>query len=243
MKLSNVIFGIVTISLVDAYPGMKNVVREIQHKAFEAQNMLSARADNIDDGDTPPELIGDIKDGGSTPVGKSIANILMRTESAESNAASYTPPGALRSAKCQKDTCCAWSYVAGTMSDAFRGPTGRCNKLARAAIRLGFHDAGTWSKRLAANGQDFGGADGSIALAPGEIGRAENRGLQDIVTKMLAWQQKFGVGMADLIQFGAIVAVVSRSSKPLSFNTVINKHLRLPIRTPYPRLRRPQRQL
>ena len=64
---------------------------------------------------------------------------------------------------------------------------------AKLAIRLGFHDAGTWSSKLAASGQDFGGADGSIALAPAEIKRAENNGLQDIVKQMQIWQ-KNGVG-------------------------------------------------
>jgi hypothetical protein len=62
---------------------------------------------------------------------------------------------------------------------------------------------------LADNGQDFGGADGSIALSPGEMKRAENNGLQDIVTKAQIWQKRFGVGMADLIQFAAQHAVVS----------------------------------
>ena len=103
---------------------------------------------------------------------------------------------------------CVWRHVSIAMSLAFTGPTLRCNDLARAAIRLGFHDAGTWSARLAAQGQDFGGADGSIALA-GEITRPENKGLAQIVTQMLAWQKQFGVGMADLIQFGAKHATVT----------------------------------
>jgi hypothetical protein len=95
-----------------------------------------------------------------------------------------------------------------TLTAAFLGPTGRCNSLARQAIRLGFHDAGTWSKSLAAAGQDFGGADGSIALA-GENTRAENNGLQGVIQKMSTVQKTFGVGMADLIQFAAIHATVT----------------------------------
>jgi len=68
--------------------------------------------------------------------------------------------------------------------------------------------AGTWSSALAAAGQDFGGADGSIALA-GEVTRAENHGLEGIVSKAIAVQKTFGVGMADLIQFAAVHAVVT----------------------------------
>lgn len=95
------------------------------------------------------------------------------------------------------------------MTSAFRGSRNQCNNLARAAIRLGFHDAGTWSSDLAAQGQDFGGADGSIILSGTELSRPENRGLQQIAAQMQKWQTKFGVSMADLIQFGAIHAVVS----------------------------------
>lgn len=103
---------------------------------------------------------------------------------------------------------CVWRHISIAMSLAFTGPTLRCNDLARAAIRLGFHDAGTWSVKLAAQGQDFGGADGSIALA-GEISRPENKGLETIVKQMILWQKTYGVGMADLIQFGANHATVT----------------------------------
>lgn len=95
------------------------------------------------------------------------------------------------------------------MTSAFKGNKKQCNNLARAAIRLGFHDAGTWSSELAAQGKDFGGADGSLVLSGSEIGRAENRGLQQVAAQMLIWQKKFGVSMADLIQFGAVHAVVT----------------------------------
>ena len=82
--------------------------------------------------------------------------------------------------------------------------SGRCNDRARAAIRLGFHDAGSWNQY-----SPNGGADGSIALSGSEINRAENNGLQDIIGKMIGWQRKYGVGMADLIQFAAAHAVVT----------------------------------
>ncbi|SMR42549.1 unnamed protein product [Zymoseptoria tritici ST99CH_1A5] len=85
----------------------------------------------------------------------------------------------------------------------------QCNNVARAAIRLDFHDAGPWSSELAAQGQDFGGADGSIVLSGSEIGRKEDRGLERMPAQMKQWQRTFNVSMADLIQFGAIHAVVT----------------------------------
>jgi hypothetical protein len=154
-------------------------------------------------------MIGDLKQGVTTPVGQSIQNILLRTESAEGSNSRYLPPGLLGTKKCKADTCCVWSYISLAMTLKFTGPTLRCNDLARAAIRLGFHDAGTWSSSLAANGQDFGGADGSIVLSGTEVNRAENNGLQAIIKQMATWQKQFGVGMADLIQYGAAHAVVT----------------------------------
>jgi hypothetical protein len=198
MKVSTIAAFLFSVPLVSAYPRMKSLVSDIKRRA--------AQADTID-GDAPAELIGDLKAGATTPVGQSIANILTGVESGQSAVAGYLPP-LLGTAACKKDTCCVWSYISLVMSAAFTGPTGRCNSLARQAIRLGFHDAGTWSKSLAAAGQDFGGADGSIALA-GESTRAENHGLEGIIAKAIAVQKTFGVSMADLIQFSAIHAVVT----------------------------------
>ena len=57
----------------------------------------------------------------------------------------------------------------------FRDLAGGCNDNARAAIRLGFHDAGTWDRT-----QTHGGADGSFPYqsgmdAPGEQGTGRYR--------------------------------------------------------------------
>jgi hypothetical protein len=92
------------------------------------------------------------------------------------------------------------------MENTFRGSAGRCNGLARGAIRLGFHDAGGWAKS-----SPFGGADGSILLNPDEMGRQENSGLQEIASVTTKWYNKYkgyGVTMADIIQMGANVATV-----------------------------------
>jgi hypothetical protein len=64
------------------------------------------------------------------------------------------------------------------MAQAFTGDAGRCNLLARGAVRLGFHDAASWNKFM-----NFGGADGSI-LFNDEILRSENAGLEEIVDMM-----------------------------------------------------------
>lgn len=124
------------------------------------------------DGDIQRVGLGDVKNGGTTPVGTSVYNILMGTEAGDSSVAGYKPPGLIGTKACKADTCCVWWYIAQAMTLAFTGPTGRCNGFARAAIRLGFHDAGSWSSSLAAAGQDFGGADGSIILSGTEINRA-----------------------------------------------------------------------
>ncbi|KAF2716564.1 class II peroxidase [Polychaeton citri CBS 116435] len=180
------------------------------HPLHQIRQAVEEAAD-APDNDEPANnrMIGDLATvGATTPVGQSIQNILLRTESAESKFQLYVPPGLPGTKKCKADTCCIWWYVSLAMTAAFNGPTLRCNDVARAAIRLGFHDAGTWSSSLAAAGKDFGGADGSLILA-GEISRPENKGLEQIVAQMKIWQKTFGVGMADLIQFGANHAVVT----------------------------------
>ncbi|KAF2500188.1 heme peroxidase [Lophium mytilinum] len=165
--------------------------------------------DTNDDGDATPILIGDLKSGITSPVGQSIANILLRQEDAQAAPVGYKPPGVLSSKACKADTCCVWFYVSAALTSAFKGPTGRCNEIARQAIRLGFHDAGAWSQSNAAAGQDFGGADGSILLSGSEISRPENKGLAGIAALAKATAKSFGVGYADLIQFSAIHAVVT----------------------------------
>jgi hypothetical protein len=90
--------------------------------------------------------------------------------------------------------------------ELFTETDGTCNALARAAVRLGFHDAAAWSKTTGP-----GGADGSLLLNANEITRSENNGLQDIRSKGLELLQKYGtygVGAADLVQFMHNVAVV-----------------------------------
>jgi hypothetical protein len=215
-----------------AWPGIKSTLAELEQRL--ACRHLQARQDveiedpnevevddpteaETDDGDSE-ELLGDLlnlQDTQLTPVGSTIKSILLGTESAESNAARYnllTLP--LPSTKaCKADTCCVWQHISNEMLLKFVGLSGRCTNLARAAIRLGFHDAAGWSK----NTGPGGGADGSLVLAPAEITRPENNGLQDIVTPMKGWYTKYkgnGISMADLVQMGATVATVTSPMGP-----------------------------
>ncbi|KAF2471062.1 heme peroxidase, partial [Lindgomyces ingoldianus] len=106
------------------------------------------------------------------------------------------------------DACCQWFFIADELTAKFEETDGQCSDLARAAIRLGFHDAGTWSQSLANKGQDFGGADGSLALFF-EEGRAENGGLQEITDYARELYARYDVGMGDLIQYMAVHATVT----------------------------------
>jgi hypothetical protein len=158
------------------------------------------------------ELLGDLltlPDSQLTTVGRDIKTLLTGGGKPESDERYYIVP-ARGSAKCKQETCCVWKYISDEMFQLFRGPSGRCTKWARFAVRLGFHDAGTWSKATAHLG---GGADGSIVLS-NELSRPENNGLQEIGKKMRKMHEDysnlgFQISMADLIQMGANVAAVT----------------------------------
>lgn len=156
-------------------------------------------------------LIGDLAelaDKDLSATGRAVKNILTGKEtgqSLEGRVKSWPPKG---SSACAKDKCCIWKYIADEMHSAMVGSAGRCSDFARQAVRLGFHDAGTWSKSTGKKG----GADGSILLARECDERRENKGLLEICAQMRIWFDKykeFGIGMADLIQFGATVGTVS----------------------------------
>jgi len=159
------------------------------------------------------ELLADLKalpDSALSPAGKAIKSILLIDRNAvlpNDITTVYQTPGPLGSKECRKDTCCVWKYIADDMAKTFKDPkTNECNELARQAIRLGFHDAATWSKTLG-----DGGADGSIILA-NEWKREENLGLESISPQIKTWYNKWhthGAGMADLIQMAANVATVT----------------------------------
>src|SRR5687768_16545693 len=53
-----------------------------------------------------------------------------------------------------------WGKVSAELNTLFRTSNGQCNDDARAAIRLIFHDCGTWDKSQGLSG----GCDGSLVL-------------------------------------------------------------------------------
>ncbi|CAG8958885.1 hypothetical protein HYFRA_00012882 [Hymenoscyphus fraxineus] len=116
---------------------------------------------------------------------------------------------------CATDVCCPWYAVSKELSTLFvNSTTKECTDDARAAVRLGFHDAASWSKKSSAAGIDIGGADGSFIIFR-EENRPENNGLQDFVAKLVDIHSRNpGVGAADLIQFAAHHGIVSCPQGP-----------------------------
>ncbi|KAF1984077.1 class II peroxidase [Aulographum hederae CBS 113979] len=202
MKTSTLLVGYALATALPgtlAWPGMTKTMADLKSK-------LSERQDSSGEFDSD-ELIGDLATvGATTAVGKAIKDIILGDADPESDVKLSGTLPAKGSKACAADTCCVWKYIANDMAAKFKGSSGRCNKFARAAVRLGFHDAGAWSKQTGGTG-----ADGSIILASGEINRAENKGLQDIAKITKAWYdsyKKYGVSAADVIQMGANVATV-----------------------------------
>jgi manganese peroxidase len=199
MRLSGLLFAWIggrVVHGVIGHPGVATTINQLQE--------LHRRQDGILDSQ---ELIGDLLNPPLTPIGQQIAMIITSNLSPVSDE-TYEAPGAPGTKKCSADPCCVWKHVADDMYKVFKGSSGRCTKFARYAVRLGFHDAGSWSKFT---GPD-GGADGSILLSDTEMLRPENNGLQEIAVKMRKWYAKFSpydCSMADLIQMGATVATVT----------------------------------
>ncbi|KAI1032776.1 hypothetical protein LB504_006451 [Fusarium proliferatum] len=159
-------------------------------------------------------LIGDLatlSDKSLTSVGSDIKKILQGNGNPTSRERYFGCPS-MNSQRCKRDTCCVWQYISNELEDKFRGEAGRCTRWARYAVRIGFHDAGTWSLKTASQG---GGADGSIILS-NELTRGENMGLQQIgeyyQTIYDKYHTQYGftqVTMADLIQMGSNIAAVT----------------------------------
>ncbi|KAI9167938.1 Versatile peroxidase [Paramyrothecium foliicola] len=184
------------IDAVMAYPGMGQQMDEIMRIKERQQT---------------PELLGDLltlSDSELTPTATEIKNILLNQAPGQHHNIAYeTPVPAKDTQACAEDTCCIWKYIADEMAASMVGSALRCNNLARASVRLGFHDAGAWSKSTG----PYGGADGSIVLARECEDRIDNNGLQGVCAQMRAWHgnwKKYGISMADLIQMAANVATV-----------------------------------
>jgi len=205
MKVSTLASVWALTQLTTAYPGMEKTLTEIKNRATAS----TSGANSLDQFDST-ELIGDLAtlpDSALTSVGKDVKSVILGGEG-RSTATWNTAVPAKGAYSCSQNTCCIWQYISDDMKNTFKGGAGRCNALARGAIRLGFHDAAGWSKSTGTSG----GADGSIILAPAEMARPANNGLQEIVAQMSTWYntyKSYGVSMADLIQMGATVATVT----------------------------------
>ena len=179
-----------------------------------------------------PGLIDDLLGGVLSVVGQLIKDVLNGVKSAQSGEISSKPLICLSLV----DPCCVcmcslspnklplpqfsssfsliqklkigWD-VSAELTKLFKESNGQCNDNARAAVRFGFHDAGSWDKN-AANG----GADGSLMMDFGEQNRPENNGLQNIRTVLRGVQSKFGVGYADLAQYAHNHATVTCPKGP-----------------------------
>ncbi|KAF4589491.1 ligninase H2 precursor [Ophiocordyceps camponoti-floridani] len=177
---------------------------------FRGMQDLKARAAELDARGTD-ELLGDLgtlPDNQLTFTASNIKNLLTGRGIPEELFNHYVVVPDRNSAACRADTCCIWKHIADVMRREMVGSAGRCNNLARQCVRIGFHDAGSWSK---SNGLG-GGADGSIVLAGECYTRPINRGLESGCDRLQAWYDEFrgyGISMADLIQFAANVATVT----------------------------------
>ncbi|KAK2017979.1 peroxidase [Colletotrichum eremochloae] len=158
------------------------------------------------------ELIGDLvelRERDLSQTGSAIRDILI-AEAPGFDAETFFDESELAprdSEECASDECCIWKYIADDMARQMVGNAGRCNSVARGAVRLGFHDAASWSKSTGGTG-----ADGSIILANECKTRSDNRGLEEICDIMSGWYakyKKYGISMADLIQTAANVGTVS----------------------------------
>jgi hypothetical protein len=90
-----------------------------------------------------------------------------------------------------------WATVSADLANTFRaGSGGECNDIARAAIRMIFHDCGSWDVS-----QGFsGGCDGSLANTA-EVKRPENGGLADITALCRAKAAQYKTTVADMLVF------------------------------------------
>lgn len=139
------------------------------------------------------------------------SNLVLLASSGAASASLFSSPASfdLSSLFKRKNACPTyWQQISKDLNAAFL-TDGQCNANARASIRYAFHDAGPYSTKFAFVAPAGGGADGSLLLNAGEIGRGENGGLEDYNTfignKLASYRSQFGssVGAADLIQFAS----------------------------------------
>ncbi|KAJ3498026.1 hypothetical protein NLG97_g1447 [Lecanicillium saksenae] len=177
---------------------------------FRGMANLRSRALEVQDQDSPV-LIGDLAtlaDDRLSSTGNTIKDILAGRALSEELFDHYSSVPDRDSPECKADTCCIWKHIADEMNAKMKGTAGRCNNLARQAVRMGFHDAATWSTGTGT----AGGADGSLVLAHECYDRPINKGMESGCDQMQEWFDKYksyGISMADLIQMAATVGAVT----------------------------------
>ncbi|KAG7128382.1 Versatile peroxidase VPL1 like protein [Verticillium longisporum] len=184
-----------------AHPSMSNLLNELMARDVDDSPIVN---------DELLSSINGVSDSSLTDVGRDLKKILVGKGIAQDShssgltTAKYDSVPKLGSDKCNKDTCCVWSYIGQDLKDLFTNPDNSCNRFARQIIRLAFHDC------IPHAGRNEGGCDASIVNSKEENGRRENQGMQEITSKLKELYGKYddkGISMADLIQFGASVAV------------------------------------
>ncbi|KAJ7679448.1 heme peroxidase [Mycena polygramma] len=115
-------------------------------------------------------------------------------------------------ANAKNPVCKPWYDV----RDAIMGGLyhGRCGDLARASVRLAFHDAGPFSLALQAKGLPNGAADGSMLTDGDEVKRGENSGLGPIVEALTPLPARFNVGPGDVLHLAGVLGVLACPGGP-----------------------------
>ncbi len=179
-------------------------------------------ASPLEQREAAPGLIDDLLKGILPPVAQIIKEVLSGAKSGIDNNKSNKPVVCLSAI----DSCCVCKFtfesttqteltlwegydVSKELTSLFLQADGQCNDNARAAIRFGFHDAGSWDKT-----SPNGGADGSLLMNFGEEGRKENNGLQTVRGVLQDVQRKYKVGFADLVQYAHNHATISCPKGP-----------------------------
>ncbi|KAJ7613853.1 heme peroxidase [Mycena polygramma] len=125
-------------------------------------------------------------------------------------------------ANAKNPVCKPWYDV----RDAIMGELyhGRCGDLARASVRLAFHDAGPFSLALQAKGLPNGAADGSMLTDGDEVKRGENSGLGPIVEALTPLPARFNVGPGDVLHLAGVLGVLACPGGP-QIKTLVGRPL------------------
>ncbi|KAJ7640715.1 heme peroxidase [Mycena polygramma] len=132
--------------------------------------------------------------------------------------------GITTAANAKNPVCKPWYAIRDDIMGGVFG--GRCNDLARASVRLAFHDAGPFSLARQQKNLPNGAADGSLLVDNngGEGNRPENNGLQNIVAALKPIVKKYGVSPGDVLHLAGTLGVVACPGGPV-VNTYIGRPL------------------